>query len=69
MWEGSLEENSMERNIMKKMRKGRVAKGMQVNYGKDVKENALKVFAAKYRFNPKEEQWILDNDKDDSLLQ
>ena len=28
MWEGSLEEKSMERNIMKKMRKGRVAKGM-----------------------------------------
>ena len=24
-----------------------------------------KVFAVKYRFNPKEEQWILDNDKDD----
>ena len=28
MWEGSIEENSMERSIMKKMRKGRVAKGM-----------------------------------------
>lgn len=24
----------------------------------------LKVFAAKYNWNPKEEQWILDNDKD-----
>ena len=29
------------------------------------KKMPLKVFAAKYRFNPKEEQWILDNDKDD----
>ena len=28
MWEGSIEENSMERSIMKKMRKGKVAKGM-----------------------------------------
>ena len=28
------------------------------------KKMPLKVFAAKYRFNPKEEQWILDNDKD-----
>lgn len=25
----------------------------------------LKVFAAKYRWNPKEEEWILKNDKDD----
>ena len=28
------------------------------------KEMPLKVFAKKFRFNPKEEQWILDNDKD-----
>ena len=28
MWQSSIEENNMERNIMKKMRKGRVAKGM-----------------------------------------
>ena len=28
MWENSIEENSMERGIMKKMRKGKVAKGM-----------------------------------------
>ena len=28
MWEDSIEENSMERSIMKKMRKGKVAKGM-----------------------------------------
>ena len=28
MWENSIEENSMERSIMKKMRKGKVAKGM-----------------------------------------
>ena len=28
MWEGSIEENSIERSIMKKMRKGKVAKGM-----------------------------------------
>jgi len=28
MWEGSIEENNMERGIMKKMRRGKVAKGM-----------------------------------------
>ena len=28
------------------------------------KEMPLKVFAAKYRWNPKEEEWILKNDKD-----
>ena len=28
MWQSSIEENNMERGIMKKMRKGRVAKGM-----------------------------------------
>ena len=28
------------------------------------KEMPLKVFAKKFRFDPKEEQWILDNDKD-----
>ena len=28
------------------------------------KEMPLKVFAKQYRWNPKEEQWILDNDKD-----
>jgi hypothetical protein len=28
MWENSIEENNMERKIMSKMRKGRVAKGM-----------------------------------------
>ena len=28
MWEGSIEENSMERSIMKKMRKGKTPKGM-----------------------------------------
>ena len=28
MWENSIEENNMERGIMKKMRKGKVAKGM-----------------------------------------
>ena len=41
----SIEEN-LERGIMKKMRKGRVAKGMKrVSHGKIVKSNALKVFA------------------------
>ena len=29
------------------------------------KKMPLKVFAAKYRWNPKEEEWILKNDKDD----
>ena len=28
MWQSSIEENNMERGIMKKMRKGKVAKGM-----------------------------------------
>ena len=37
----------------------------EVNHGKDVKENATQSICGKYRFNPKEEQWILDNDKDD----
>ena len=32
------------------------------------KEMPLKVFAKKFRFDPKEEQWILDNDKDTCLL-
>ena len=29
------------------------------------KKMPLKVFAAKYKWNPKEEEWILKNDKDD----